>query len=517
LESKKHPLQKKLVELMRKGDANANRLLETLKLSDDFASMEKRIAEVTESLSLLEKERLSSFIEKSIQELKLRERCHDLEEREPSRAQALIQELNGIQETITFQDTEESITKKVQAFDRNLKRAEKEWYNEIIAKVFSENPEEAKECVKNNLEEMIAELKTTNTTQNEELNGLFLKVRYREDRPQALLSKHLRKGSFKTVYVVATLLGPKIHKDFPSVYSYAKLFTIKEDREELEKIEQELQDPNISTENRSKAEEEKKEFLEYLASDFQDISKETKISQELPQDTAVPMYTINHQKRPDELKGIVMKWFNHGDLTSYMRQELPKLTDQQQHLTKLQLAQKMCARFATIHKQNVCHLDGKPHQFLVRTKSTGKLGKGDVNVTIRLTDFGSAKQRGTILSSFPQATFIYTAPEHFANRQQQASPSMDCWSLGMGLVDLFYGLSFNKLRGKLNPTMFEDPETCRGDDNHRLWLNGCQETIQGLPQAPEANIIKGLLDPNPDTRWTAEQAEQGFAKLLSNG
>jgi serine/threonine protein kinase len=128
-----------------------------------------------------------------------------------------------------------------------------------------------------------------------------------------------------------------------------------------------------------------------------------------------------------------------------------------------------------MHEQGQCHLDVNKQQFVLRLKNEA------------VTDFGSARQRGTILPNPEGTLIVYTAPEQLD--KQQASPSMDCSSLGMTLGELFYRTDFTELS---------------------------QETLDGLPKTNEAHIIKGLLDPNPNTRWTAEQAEQEFAKLLQS-
>jgi hypothetical protein len=108
LEILKYPIRKKLLALVTKGNPRARTLLETLdQLVDDPASMKQRIDEVTESLLSAEKERLTSFIESKKQELKLHERCRDLEEKGFADAQALFQELNKIQGNTTWETTEE--------------------------------------------------------------------------------------------------------------------------------------------------------------------------------------------------------------------------------------------------------------------------------------------------------------------------------------------------------------------------------------------------------------------------
>jgi serine/threonine protein kinase len=225
------------------------------------------------------------------------------------------------------------------------------------------------------------------------------------------------------------------------------------------------------------------------------------------------MYKINHLKNPSELKGILMEWFSYGDLANYIKTELPKLPKHQQYTRKLQLAQKMCNLSAITHESDMCHLDVKLQQFLVKPKTVDKLGDG--TITVRMTDFGSARQRGTILPGPPQGTAIYTAPEQLENKKQQALPSMDCWSLGMSLVDIFYGSSFNKLL-KEATQINKEWERCQEESNRMHFIKLCQETINGLPETKETPIIKGLLDPNPNTRWTAEQAEREFAKLLQS-
>jgi serine/threonine protein kinase len=307
---------------------------------------------------------------------------------------------------------------------------------------------------------------------------------------------------------VVTLLGPKIHEKLKPVYAYAKLPKIEAAKEFLGQINKKLKDPALTPRTKKNIKAGRNDLYNFISLNVHEIEKEVQISQKLPEDIGVQMYTINHQKRPDELKGIVMEYFNGGTLQNCNQSNLSKLGEYQQYLTKLQLAQKLCTCFAAMHDLEICHLDVKPEQFLVRKKM------GDGKLTVRLSDYGLAQRRGTILPN-PIGTPFYTAPELLLDQEQKASPAMDCWSFGINLGKLFYGPSFNKLNNSEDVKRIRlNWAKSRGEDNYELWCGLCKEMISSLPTVNEGNIIRGLLDPNPDSRWTAEQAGKAFARLV---
>jgi hypothetical protein len=517
LKKQEASLRRRLTALETKGETRTKELLTTLtQPSNDFISIAKKVTVVASGLSLLKKDRLTSFLENQIQALKLTERCQDLEEKQHADAQSLIQELEEIQEKTTWANTEKksraAIKKAVKQFNNKLNMAEVERINEIITRIFGvSNLVSLQVFLQTHLAKMVGKIKKDPTkTQTAILNSLStrLKVRYREGRVQALLSKEIGTGSSKTVYCVATLLGPKIHESVGSVYSYAKLLRIEAFRDMLKDIDQDLEDQPFTPRTRSKTEQGRERLNDYISLTVKEVSKEVQISQELPQGTGVQMYRINHEKRPDEIKGIVMEWFNEGNLETYRKNRLSKLGEYQQYLTKLQLAQKLCTCFAAMHDLGICHLDVKLEQFLVSKKIA------DGKRTIRLSDYGSAQRRGTILPE-PIGTPIYTAPELLLDQAQKASPAMDCWSFGISLGELFYGPSFNKLNNSKDVRWITlNWANSRGEANYKLWCTLNQQMISSLPTVNEGNIIRGLLDPNPDSRWTAEQAGQAFARLV---
>jgi len=497
---------------------NATNLLEELhsippSQRKDLTHIEGILSDVRGKVEQIERERDMEFVSNLERKFQITEHCQDLINKGANIGD-LLQRIEELHKERLWGDTKEeafsAMRQAIGSLNQQLKRAEQEYTRSLLEKVFPQNVDQIKWSVENNLPRMLQGLETTQTTQVQEiLPGIFLKVRRRENRAQALISKKVGAGGFKEVVVRAILLGPRLHEDLGGLCAYAKLPGIEGVKSALADIERELRDPATTPRTRDAAEEDKERFLEYLRSDLQDVVDEVNVSQDLPQEVGARMHLVHHEKRPTEIKGILMEWFNKGDLAGYIQKELPQLQGHQRHVIKLQISHKTCDHVARLHEKNLCHLDYKPAQVLVRTRTAG-------NLTIRISDFGYAQKMNTELPH-PKGTPVFTAPEQLAeDRTQQANPAMDNWSLGMSLAELFYGPEINKFRGNKEVHRIQDNwEHARGKTNHDLWCRLCQETMDAIPEnIGPGRIIKALLNPNPEQRWTARQAADAFGRLL---
>jgi eukaryotic-like serine/threonine-protein kinase len=151
------------------------------------------------------------------------------------------------------------------------------------------------------------------------------------------------------------------------------------------------------------------------------------------------------------------------------------------------IAEQLLSALETAHAAGIVHRDVKPANVMVAP-----------NGRVKLADFGIAQSiedpklttNGTLIGS-P----TYISPERLLG--QDASPASDLWALG---ATLFYAVEGYGAYDR--PTT---PAVIQAIMNERAQVR--------LAQGPVADLVMGLIDPNPQTRLTAVQArhlaEQG--------
>ncbi|WP_143231350.1 serine/threonine-protein kinase [Actinosynnema sp. ALI-1.44] len=145
----------------------------------------------------------------------------------------------------------------------------------------------------------------------------------------------------------------------------------------------------------------------------------------------------------------------------------------------LRIAEQVLSALETAHAAGIVHRDVKPSNVMVAS-----------NGRVKLTDFGIAQslddskltQSGTLIGS-P----TYISPERLLGRD--ASPASDLWALGATLFFASEGFGAYD-----RPST---PASIQAIMNERVEVRRAH--------GPLANLIMGLLDPDPDTRLTGGQ------------
>lgn len=146
------------------------------------------------------------------------------------------------------------------------------------------------------------------------------------------------------------------------------------------------------------------------------------------------------------------------------------------------IAEQLLSALETAHQAGIVHRDVKPANVMVAP-----------NGRVKLADFGIAQARedpklttnGSIIGS-P----TYISPERLLGHD--ASPASDLWALG---ATLFFAVEGYGAYDR--PTT---PAVIQAIMNERATIR--------IAQGPVAQLITGLMDPNPQTRLTAHQARQ---------
>lgn len=205
-----------------------------------------------------------------------------------------------------------------------------------------------------------------------------------------------------------------------------------------------------------------------------------------------------------------------GDLFTFIDQERyndKDLTD----LVKLILQ-----GIHNIHKQKKAHRDIKPANILYTPKIKPS-DRGRYNAAI--TDYGlmTAYDNNSEWLHRRGGTFQYRSPEywHIKKPTLEDHQRMDMWALGITLHELvtkkrpFWSLSYEAMLKAKKPEL-----ECK---DQLIWLGGADHSYARFKEwhakLPQTGyfwpMISRLLDLNPETRLTAEQANALFGQMIS--
>lgn len=171
---------------------------------------------------------------------------------------------------------------------------------------------------------------------------------------------------------------------------------------------------------------------------------------------------------------LVMEYASGGELYDYIVGN-PRIEEKE----ACRLFQQMVSGVDYIHRLNIVHRDLKPENLLL-----------DSAKNIKIVDFGLSNRyrQGEVLRTACGSP-CYAAPEMIAGKKYSAL-KVDVWSAGVVLFVLLCGY-----------LPFEDPDTSK---LYRKIQTGNYKLPAFLSEQAR-DIIKGLLDINPDTRFTIEQ------------
>ncbi|CAO3681803.1 unnamed protein product [Umbelopsis vinacea] len=181
----------------------------------------------------------------------------------------------------------------------------------------------------------------------------------------------------------------------------------------------------------------------------------------------------------------VMEYCSGGDLFEVVRERT--LTDEELACLFKQLLRGL----QYMHESGVVHRDIKPENLVLT--STG---------TLKIADFGVSDVFQSCFESSPRncrgavGSHPYHSPELFENGQDYDGRALDVWSAAI----TFYCMKFRRL-----PFM----SSTLDDECYKEYLDALPDRSWGpfasMPQE-QKDCLYGMLDPNPETRWSIKQA-----------
>lgn len=184
---------------------------------------------------------------------------------------------------------------------------------------------------------------------------------------------------------------------------------------------------------------------------------------------------------------IVMELMEGGELFDYVVQKGTLTEDE-----AASIVQKVTSALVYMHSKNIVHRDLKPENLLLRRRPRHA---GDA-VEVKIIDFGLSKSMEEPVARSFLGTRGYLAPEMLQRRDY--TKAVDTWALGVIVYVLLCGcLPFD-----------DDSQTVPSDELVRAkfvlrfprWAKNVSSSAKDL--------LAHLLDVNPITRYTAEQALQ---------
>lgn len=178
------------------------------------------------------------------------------------------------------------------------------------------------------------------------------------------------------------------------------------------------------------------------------------------------------------LVDIIMDDDNFGIILPKLKQDLSNMIGNLSPRQRKNIAKQLLIASAYMHENGIIHRDIKPENILLDEKNNAFLA-----------DFTLAKAfRGVCTEGTHTGKIVtetYRAPEVLAKKPYTLS--IDAWSIGVTLYEMF--------KGKNVPT--------KTDEKTIKYLTG-----RKLKNTPLGNMIRGLLEHDPQKRWTPLQCLQ---------
>ena len=178
---------------------------------------------------------------------------------------------------------------------------------------------------------------------------------------------------------------------------------------------------------------------------------------------------------------ILMEFLPYGTLSTWIKNNIDKITEEKASI----IMSKLFSAVEYLHHQQICHRDIKPENVMFAKEN-------DLN-SIKLIDFGlSAQHFDNISTNDYCGTFLYMAPEQIEKKSY--SQTVDVWALG---IILFMLLNNGK-----------HPFYMKGDLRKELAKKIRKGSFKFYNKVSfmANNLIRKLLEINPDWRYTAEKA-----------
>ncbi|KAL7559111.1 hypothetical protein ACA910_017522 [Epithemia clementina (nom. ined.)] len=181
---------------------------------------------------------------------------------------------------------------------------------------------------------------------------------------------------------------------------------------------------------------------------------------------------------------IVMELMEGGELFDYVVQK-GTLTEEE----AARIVRKVTGALVYMHEMNIIHRDLKPENLLLKKKPTA----ANADVDVKIIDFGLSKAMEEPVARTFLGTRGYLAPEILQRRDY--TRAVDSWALGVIVFVLLCGC-----------LPFDDDSTVPSDDlvKAKFVLRFPRWAKNLSPSSKD--LLAHLLDVNPRTRYTAEQA-----------
>ena len=201
---------------------------------------------------------------------------------------------------------------------------------------------------------------------------------------------------------------------------------------------------------------------------------------------------------------IVMELMEGGELFDYVV-EKGTLTEEEAS----RIVYKVTSALVYMHSKDIVHRDLKPENLLLKKKpysgyspsatSQRKDNQYDEHLDVKIIDFGLSKEMEGALASTFLGTRGYLAPEMLQRRNY--TRAVDTWALGVIVFVLLCGcLPFDDEISNCSNVLSDDAMHMKFVLRFPRWAKNLSPSAKDL--------LHRLLDINPNTRYTAEQALQ---------
>lgn len=217
----------------------------------------------------------------------------------------------------------------------------------------------------------------------------------------------------------------------------------------------------------------------------------------------LPVVPVMRRSRPSECKGIHMPWCNGGNLLEYNEQPVRPDSFGQ----RLAILRDVALGMKQIHDQQLCHMDMKSANVLLRFSSEG--------VKAYICDLGRVRKKDERLE-MPISTRGYIAPEQIV-KNVACAPSMDMWNIGLIALELAYGVSknlylFSENRRFKDEDFFQSAKYPAIQARWRVIRAAILDLLSGSLLDP---LIRRLLSLDPSQRPSAAEVVAEVDRLLA--
>lgn len=230
----------------------------------------------------------------------------------------------------------------------------------------------------------------------------------------------------------------------------------------------------------------------------------------------IPIDNLVYYREKDGVQkvGMLMHFASEGDLSK----NLAKIgTDNQKKevaLVKLGICNDIADGLISCHKEGIINSDLKPDNIL--------LDQGQDKLRAYVSDFGLAFQPNTSDVTLPKTWQGGSKPcfspelwEHYVLGSGEVTSKIDAFAFGLTMHQLFFGtpLKWSNDLCNIDPVNY-DRSLFPGAKNLAVQtLNTERREIR--KKEPFGAIIDRLLDPNPDTRMSVDEAKKEIEKLVA--